>query len=69
MMRNTQSQDVEHPMNLEADANARLIAAAPDLLEAAIESIDCIEREGLDKCNYLAFENLRAAIHKAEEKS
>jgi hypothetical protein len=37
-MRNTQADVPGHPLNLEADANARLIAAAPELL-AALEWI------------------------------
>ena len=46
-MRNTQADQPDqanHPLNLEADANARLIAAAPDLLEAlevALKASDC----------------------------
>ena len=42
VMRNTQEQDPEHERNLEADANARLIAAAPDLLNALNDAYECL---------------------------
>lgn len=43
----------------EIEANARLIAAAPDLLAAAIEAADTLEGEGIHA------HALRAAIAKA----
>lgn len=46
----------------EGDANARLIAAAPDLLEALIDSVCALECCGKD---YPAAEKARAAIAKA----
>ena len=50
----------------EAYANARLIAAAPDLLGAAIDVIDCIDRHDWQS---LDPSELRAAIAKARGKS
>ncbi len=47
----------------ETEANARLIAAAPDLLEAAELALVCIH-EGTDKKSY---DFVRAAIARAEE--
>ncbi len=46
-------------LNGNAEANARLIAAAPDLLEACKSALD----EGDD---YVAMKKLKAAIAKAE---
>jgi len=49
------------------DANARLIAAAPDLLAACVESLARFEQDGwpLNEANTAAIELLRAAIGKA----
>lgn len=49
------------------DANARLIAAAPDLLEAANEMLSVCQLQGSDSMKTtLAMQKLRAAIAKAE---
>lgn len=55
----------EHGLNLEADANARLIAAAPELLDAVKQwetflSVDCTDGRTLTA--------VRALIAKAEGK-
>ena len=46
-------------------ANARLIAAAPDLLEACITAIDWLADKGVDP-NHSEAKRIRAAIAKAE---
>mgnify|MGYP001617764458 CR=1 FL=1 len=53
----------EGPKDTEASANARLIAAAPDLLAALQNVVRCIEAEG---CNHVAIEGAHAVIAKAE---
>lgn len=55
----------EEPVSPENDANARLISAAPDLLEAAEKALAMTEREswGTDRLSVLS--QLRAAIAKA----
>lgn len=57
----------EHPMQ---EANARLIAAAPDLLEAckpALEMLDCAEMERMKlRGKAKTIRQLRAAIAKAQ---
>ena len=63
--------------NDEIDANARLIAAAPDLLKAAKDLLslkeikDCLSGRWstADPINYNRAEQLRAAIAKAEDRS
>lgn len=49
------------------DANARLIAAAPELLEACAQALLRFEQDGwpLNEANTAAIESLRAAIGKA----
>lgn len=47
---------------LNYEANARLIAAAPDLLEAAIAAVPELRGEGM---NFAVYDALRAAIQKA----
>lgn len=49
--------------SIESEANARLIAAAPDLLEAARALLDLAERHGW---LHVAVNAARAAIAKAE---
>lgn len=55
----------------ERDANARLIAASPDLLAAAISARDMMQRwadqygEGLDDLEQRAFDQIDTAIRKA----
>ena len=49
------------PMSNETEANARLIAAAPDLLDALRYVLDCIERNEISD-----MQPARAAIAKAE---
>jgi len=60
--------DTRNPFSEEQEANARLIAAAPDLLEAckaALFEITDIERQGRHNGNSLP-KMLSAAIAKAE---
>ncbi len=47
-----------------AQSNAQLIAAAPDLLDAAQTALECLEEGGFGKA--YAEDVLRAAIRKAE---
>ena len=55
----------------ETRANARLIAAAPEMLEALIESVIFIENvsEGMDISNLKHYQNKVAIIEKATGKS
>lgn len=53
----------------ESTANARLIAAAPDLLEACIEAHECIRTGGHFADSNRTMERLAAAIAKAEGKA
>ena len=49
-------------------ANARLIAAAPELLEALIHAVEIIENEYPEECfEDLGVPKMRAAITKAKE--
>jgi hypothetical protein len=52
----------------EAEANARLIASAPELLEACKNALQCLNDYELDypKCDRARFEFLQQAIEKAE---
>jgi len=53
----------------EADANARLIAAAPDLLAAlrnCVETLDAAKQQANGGCEWIASIEARAAIAKAE---
>lgn len=49
--------------NGEAEANARLIAAAPDLLNSAVMALECLRQRGLDSGQVGA--SLEIAIAKA----
>lgn len=51
----------------EVDANARLISAAPDLLEAALFATNAAQSLEWDDLAQQAFDRLRAAITKATE--
>ena len=51
--------------NIDTEANARLIAAAPDLLESAKLLIDSYDICRKDRTPDVIFERLRAAIAKA----
>jgi len=69
-----QSDGMFHPLadvyGVNRDANARLIAAAPDLLAAAKRALNFIENtEGEIGCSLESGELLRAAIAKAEGRS
>lgn len=55
-----------HFMAEMADANARLAAAAPDLLEAAKSLLDCIPYNKISASKLEKIESARAAIAKAE---
>ena len=52
----------------EADANARLIAAAPDLLEACRIALVYLESDADDQQEREDWAQIRVAIHKAEGK-
>jgi hypothetical protein len=52
----------------EAEAHARLIAAAPDMLAALVNCLDLIEDEGLDELHGDLAEVVRDAIAKAKGK-
>ena len=54
--------------NKEAEANARLIAAAVDLLEACRNIIDAMEVTGLTQQLFQASEQIKEAVAKATEK-
>jgi len=58
-----------HPIQEQLDcteANAHLIAAAPDLLEACIKILDTIRRDSLEEqLNLEEYNYLEQAIHKA----
>lgn len=56
-------QPVRYHMDAEGIANARLIAAAPDLLAACLQSI--ITLDPMDNDHAELYEQLRAAIAKA----
>ena len=56
---------VRLPINDEANANARLIAAAPELLEAAIELKDVCNRPSSARTRAEAWRKLDKAIAKA----
>lgn len=49
----------------EDHANARLVASAPDLLDACFQALDLIERVGDSSKDLPVLEALRAAISKA----
>lgn len=49
-----------------ADANARLIAAAPELYKACRDYMDWLERVPDRECVIAVIENMRAAIAKVE---
>lgn len=55
----------EHELNLIADANARLIAAAPELLSALIELERVESSPHSETIRFLAREQAREAIAKA----
>jgi hypothetical protein len=52
-----------NPLHPDYEANARLIAAAPELLKAAKAGLRYMERSGIGKTSHAT--NLRAAIAKA----
>lgn len=59
--------DPNHKPRLEQEANARLIAAAPELLEALQELLDPARgMVTITPCKAAAFERARAAIAKAK---
>ena len=51
--------------DVEGEANARLIAAAPDLLEACVEAIQALDAEFSQRITDVNFPLLRAAVAKA----
>ena len=50
-----------------AEANARLITAAPDLLEACWEAEELLEGSTLSQPERIALKNIRAAIARATD--
>lgn len=53
------------PAICDTEANARLVAAAPDLLTASLAVLSLVESEGRDTGSGGAFSDLRDAIAKA----
>jgi hypothetical protein len=59
----------ENRRSAEIEANARLIAAAPDMLAALKELIRFVDSVGSEHINRVPFAAARAAIAKAESRS
>jgi hypothetical protein len=65
-MTDTKPEALRHEFNAEQEANARLIAAAPELLEALHEMIHQFDQFNVNEFEAKAIKDARAAIAKAE---